>query len=134
MCGSTRLSSELGTDRIGILGFSAGGTVAVSAALNYARETRPAFVAPVYLQYDWAMKAAVPKDAPPLFVLAASDDQIGLAPHSVALYQDWVRAGRSAELHLYSQGGHGFGMRTQNLPSDTWIRLFHEWLGAEKFT
>ena len=47
-----------------------------------------------------------------------------LAPHSVRIYNDWPAGGRPAELHLYSTGGHGFGMRTQNLPSDRWIELF----------
>jgi hypothetical protein len=39
-----------------------------------------------------------------------------------------LQAEASAELHIYAQGGHGFGMRTQNLPSDTWIDRFGEWL------
>jgi len=45
--------------------------------------------------------------------------------------QDWIKAGKSAELHLYSKGGHGFGMRTQNLPSDHWIELFTNWLDVQ---
>ena len=59
-----------------------------------------------------------------MFLAAATDDQLGLAPASVALYNDWTAAGKSAELHLYAAGGHGFGMRTQNLPSDSWIDRF----------
>lgn len=117
--------------RIGIIGFSAGGTVTAAVGYNYTAATRPDFVAPIYLQYDWVIKTAVPADAPPLFLLAATDDQIGLAPHSVRLYSDWVAAGKSAELHLYATGGHGFGMRTQNLPSDRWIELFGAWLGMQ---
>ncbi len=112
------------SDRIGIMGFSAGGTVATSVAYNYAPESRPAFAAPIYPAYDWAIKAGVPGDAPPMFILAASDDQLGLAPNSVALYTDWTVAGKSAELHLLAKGGHGFGMRKQNRPSDRWIELF----------
>lgn len=118
-------------NRIGMIGFSAGGTVTASVAYNYTAATRPDFVAPIYLQYDWTVKTAVPADAPPLFLLAATDDQIGLAPHSVRLYNDWVAAGKSAELHLYATGGHGFGMRSQNLPSDRWIELFGDWLGMQ---
>jgi acetyl esterase/lipase len=120
-------------DRIGIIGFSAGGTVAASVANNYSAESRPDFVAPIYLQYDWTVKADVPEDAPPMFILAASNDQLGLAPHSVRLYNDWTAAGKSAELHLYSTGGHGFGMRKQNLPSDHWIELFANWLQVQGF-
>ncbi|MEZ4870617.1 MAG: alpha/beta hydrolase fold domain-containing protein [Caldilineaceae bacterium] len=126
-------AADYGIDpnRIGIIGFSAGGTVAASVAYNYTAASRPDFVAPIYLQYEWTIKDRVPADAPPLFVLAATDDQIGLAPHSVEMYKDWVAAGKSAELHLYATGGHGFGMRTQNLPTDRWIELFGDWLGGQ---
>ncbi len=116
-------------ERIGIIGFSAGGTVAMSAALNYTAETRPNFVAAIYAAYNWAIKGSgVPADAPPAFVLAASDDPLGLAPQSVTIYQDWIAAGKSAELHLYSKGGHGFGMKLQHQPSDQWIERFADWL------
>ena len=119
--------------RIGIIGFSAGGTVAASAAYNYTADSRPDFAAPIYLQYEWTIKKGVPADAPPMFLLAATDDPLGLAPHSVNLYTDWTKAGKSAELHLLSKGGHGFGMRTQNLPSDHWIELFATWLKVSGF-
>lgn len=118
-------------NRIGIIGFSAGGTVTAAVGYNYTPASRPDFVAPIYLQYEWAPHSTVPVDAPPLFLLAATDDGLGLAAHSVHLYNDWVAAGKSAELHLYSAGGHGFGMRTQNLPSDRWIELFADWLGVQ---
>jgi acetyl esterase/lipase len=118
-------------DRIGILGFSAGGTVAAAVAYNYQSENRPDFVAPIYLAYSWVPRKAVPADAPPMFILGATDDPLGLAPQSVALYRDWTAAGKSAELVLYAKGGHGFGMRKQNLPSDRWIERFAEWLGAQ---
>jgi acetyl esterase/lipase len=118
-------------ERIGILGFSAGGTVTASVAYNYSPVTRPNFVAPIYLAYEWVPKGEVPTDAPPMFVLAATDDPLGLAPQSVALYQHWTSAKKPAELHLYSKGGHGFGMRKQNLPSDHWIDRFADWLDAQ---
>lgn len=119
-------------ERIGIIGFSAGGTVTSSVVMNYTAETRPNFAAPIYLAYGWTIKdKGVPADAPPLFVLAATDDQLQLAPQSVQIYQDWVKAGKPAELHLYSKGGHGFGMRKQHLPSDRWIQLFADWLDVQ---
>ncbi len=126
-------AKEYGIDpeRIGIIGFSAGGTVAASVAYNHTPETRPDFAAPIYLQYDWTPKGRVPEDAPPLFILAATDDQLGLAPHSVALYIDWTKARKPAELHMLARGGHGFGMRKQNLPSDHWIQLFADWLDGQ---
>lgn len=128
-----RHASEYGLipNRIGIMGFSAGGTVTASVIYNYTPETRPDFAAPIYLQYEWAPKEGVPADAPPLFILAATDDPLGLAPHSVNLYSDWTKAKKSAELHLLAKGGHGFGMRKQNLPSDNWIELFAVWLDGQ---
>lgn len=118
-------------DRIGIIGFSAGGTVTASVAFNYTRETRPDFAAPIYLQYEWVPEGAVPADAPPLFILAATNDPLGLATHSLDLYRDWTSQGKSAELHIYAKGGHGFGMRKQGLPSDHWIKLFADWLQVQ---
>ncbi len=128
-----RRAKEFGVNpaRIGILGFSAGGIVAASVAFGYSPESRPDFVAPIYHGYDRTIKGAVPVDAPPMFLLAATDDGLGLAPHSVRLYADWTAAKKSAELHLYSKGGHGFGMRKQDLPSDRWIDLFTDWLGVQ---
>jgi acetyl esterase/lipase len=119
-------------DRIGIMGFSAGGTVTASVAFNYSPETRPDFVAPIYLAYNWTIKTgSVPVDAPPMFILAATDDPLGLGPHSVDLYRDWTAARKPAELHLYQKGGHGFGMRKQNLPTDHWIERFADWLEVQ---
>src|SRR5262249_48014539 len=116
-------------ERVGIIGFSAGGTVSTSVAFRYSAENRPAFVGSIYT-YIGAVKAAdVPKDAPPIFVAAATND--GLAPDSVSLYSKWLAAGKPAEIHIYSKGGHGFGMRKQNLPSDQWIERFGEWLNVQ---
>jgi hypothetical protein len=44
------------------------------------------------------------------------------------LYEKWIAAHKSAELHIYSKGGHGFGMRKQNLPVDHWIDRFADWM------
>lgn len=119
-------------DRVGIIGFSAGGTVAAGATYQGEGETRPAFAAPIYAYLPLSLKdVAAPENAPPLFIAAASDDQLNLAPHSIALYNQWLAAKAPVELHMYSTGGHGFGMRTQYLPSDTWIDRFGEWLEAQ---
>jgi len=119
-------------DRVGIIGFSAGGALTAEVAFHYAPESRPAFVAPIYpgaLLKD----APVPPDAPPMFIAAATDDSLGLAPQSVALYQKWLAAHKSAELHMYAKGGHGFGMRKQNIPTDHWIDRFADWLQLQGF-
>jgi acetyl esterase/lipase len=115
-------------DHVGIIGFSAGGAVAAGVAFGYQPEGRPAFVAPIYAGAGRFKEAPVPADAPPMFLAAATDDQLGLAPDSVALYEKWTGAHKSAELHMYAKGGHGFGMRKQNLPTDQWIDRFTDWL------
>ena len=121
-------------DKIGMIGFSAGGTLAVSVAYECDDESRPNFLASIYAQYDWALKTPqVPEAAPPIFILAATNDQLGLAAHSVRIYEDWTQAKKSAELHLYAKGGHGFGMRKQNLPSDEWPQPFYTWLVAQGY-
>ncbi len=117
--------------RIGLMGFSAGGSVTIGVALNYEAGSRPDFVAPIYAYLGVLGDEEVPKDAPPLFALAASDDPLGLAEHSVQLYSKWLAAKKSAELHMFSKGGHGFGMKTQNKPSDHWIDIFGDWLDGQ---
>jgi acetyl esterase/lipase len=105
--------------------------VTAGVAFQYAPEGRPAFVAPIY--GSMLKDAPVPADAPPMFITAATDDSLGLAPASIALYQKWTGARKSAELHMYAKGGHGFGMRQQNIPTDHWIDRFVEWLQLEGF-
>ena len=123
-------ASEWGvsTDRVGIIGFSAGGTVAAGVALGYAPDGRPAFAALIYAAGSRFKDSSVPVDAPPVFIAAATDDNLGLAPDSVALYEKWTSAHKPAELHMYAKGGHGFGMRKQNLPADHWIDRFADWM------
>jgi len=118
-------------NRIGILGFSAGGWVAAGVALEGRGESRPDFSAPIY--------GAMPKDvtAPPnpmpLFLVHADDDKtVNPLTTSLRIYESWRKAGAPVEMHIYSQGGHGFGMKMKNLPSDTWIDRFWEWLQAQK--
>jgi acetyl esterase/lipase len=117
-------------DRLGILGFSAGGFVAAGAACAYDAESRPSFAAPIYALWD---PRPLPADAPPLFLAAATDDAMVEVDHSLALYSAWKAARRPVELHLYARGGHGFGMNRQGLPSDTWIDRFWDWLQSEGF-
>jgi acetyl esterase/lipase len=120
----------LSPDRVGIMGFSAGGSVTAGVAFRYAPDGRPAFVAPIYAAASAMKDAPVPSDAPPMFLAAATDDQLGLAPDSIALYNSWTGAHKSAELHMYAKGGHGFGMRKQGIPTDHWIDRFGEWMDA----
>lgn len=120
-------------DRVGIIGFSAGGTVAAGVSVHYKPEGRPAFVAPIYAAARSFADVTVPVDAPPMFIAAATDDNLGLAPDSIAIYQKWASAGKPAELHMYEKGGHGFGMRQHNIPTDHWIDRFADWLDLQGF-
>ena len=123
----------IAANRIGIMGFSAGGTVAASAAFNYTAANRPDFVAPIYPYIPAILQGVVAADAPPLFLTTATDDGLNLAPHSVDLYSRWLAAKHPAELHMYQKGDHGFGMRKQNIPTDNWIERFGDWLGLNGF-
>jgi acetyl esterase/lipase len=120
-------------ERVGIIGFSAGGSVTMGVGTQYTAESRPAFLAPIYAGGSRFKDAPVPADAPPMFVLAATDDNLGLAPDSVMLYEKWTAAHKPAELHMYEKGGHGFGMRQHGIPTDRWIERFVDWLELEGF-
>src|SRR5262249_40011147 len=88
-------------DRIGIMGFSAGGMVTMGVVMDADKVSRPDFAAPIYGGGTGGAK--VPEDAPPLFILCASDDHLAAAS-SFRLYSDWKLAGRPVELHLYEKG------------------------------
>jgi len=118
----------LAPDRIGMLGFSAGGAVTASVAFEHDAGSRPDFAGVIY--GGGRADVPVPDDAPPLFVLCAADDPMVPPRTSVRLYEDWRAAGHSAELHIYAQGGHGFGMQVRGLPTDTWIERFADWLAV----
>jgi predicted peptidase len=122
---------NLDANRIGIMGFSAGGTVTSSTLFNYTKENRPDFAAPIYPYFPTEMHGTVANDAPPIFIVTASNDGLGLAPHSIDLYSKWLTSKHDAELHMYARGDHGFGMRKQNLPTDNWIERFYDWLGVQ---
>ena len=115
-------------DRIGMIGFSAGSSVTINVALEHDSESRPSFAAAIYSA--GTNDIPVPDDAPPLFILCADDDDMA-SPISIRLYSDWRASGHPAELHIYAQGGHGFGMTPQDLPTDSWIERLHEWLCAQ---
>lgn len=124
---------DLDPNKIGIMGFSAGGAVTMGATFNYDDFNKPNFVIPIYAWMDVIPMSPVPADAPPIFVVCASDDPLNLAPASVDIYNAWLKAEKSAELHMFAKGGHGFGMRTQNLPSDKWIERLGEWMEMQGF-
>lgn len=122
---------ELGVspDKIGLMGFSAGGSVTMGVAFNASEDKMPDFLVPVYAWMTIMGEYEVPEEAPPIAVVCASNDL--LAQESVKLYAAWQDSGVPAEIHMYSKGGHGFGMLKQNLPSDTWLARVYEWAVVE---
>lgn len=128
-------AAQYGIDpkKIGIMGFSAGGTVTAGVSFNYTAESRPDFAAPIYLYLDALGQVTVPVDAPPLFIAAATDDELGFVPQSIRLYNLWQAAKKRVELHVFSKGGHGFGMRKANQPVGKWAELFSNWLKLEGY-
>ena len=116
--------------KVGIMGFSAGGYVAVQAALDHTAANRPAFVASIYGCCENAAEVKVPDDAPPIFFLHAYNDPVSAS--SPSLFLAWKAANKPAELHTYAAGGHGFGMPKHDQPTDNWIERFGDWLRYQK--
>jgi acetyl esterase/lipase len=134
---------NLSRDRIGVLGFSAGGELAARAAMSFDsgkadaadavehESSRPDFQALIYPGSPGA-DAMPPKDAPPAFLCVAFDDR-GPAATALSLTQKFRDAGINAELHIYSRGGHGFGMRDRPLPITSWALRLQDWMGDHGF-
>lgn len=124
---------ELGIDptKIGIMGFSAGGGVAVNAALRYDKQSRPDFVGAIYAGYR--VVSPVPKDLPPLFIATTDDDNLVSPMSSSRLYEDWHKQQTRVELHIFGNGLHGFGMGRDNTLTRTCKLLFENWMRTYGF-
>jgi len=107
---------KLNPNKIGFMGFSAGGAVTMGVTYNYSKANRPDFIVPIYPWTTVLPVQAAPENAPPMLVICATDDPLGLASGSVELYTSWLKAQKSVGLHMYTKGGHGFGMKEQGLP------------------
>lgn len=122
----------LSPDRIGFLGFSAGAMVTSGTLLQTDATARPSFAALIYGGPFGAMPA-IPANLPPMFLAWARDDAVALDP-VVRFHDALTAAGHKPEVHMFSAGGHGFGMRTQGTSSDHWIDAFLYWLEAQGLT
>lgn len=122
------------SDKIGIIGFSAGGTLAASAGLEFTSDKdRPDFIAPIYGALHVLDLAKLPTHPMPLFLAVTSDDAFGFQNQAIDIYKIWNKAKAPVEMHIYQKGNHGFGMRKQNLPSDLWIETFRAWMKDNGF-
>jgi acetyl esterase/lipase len=121
---------NINPNKIGLMGFSAGGAVTMEAAYTSISKNQPNFIAPIYPWMLIVDKQKVPLNKPPAFISCANDDPLMLATPSVQIYQDWISAGAEAELHMFSKGGHGYGMNKINSPVDRWSQLLVDWILA----
>jgi acetyl esterase/lipase len=115
--------------RVGIMGFSAGGGIAVGTALAERSDASPDFLVSLY--GPSLQDVNVPAHAPPLFI-AVGSTHFNVTNGCLALFAAWKAAGKPAEIHVYDQVSAGFGMSKRGLPVDSWSDRLLEWLIARK--
>jgi acetyl esterase/lipase len=139
-------------DRVGIIGFSAGGHLAVATATSFEKRTykpvdeidkqscRPDFAIPVYSGYlkakdsdDLAPGVRLPKGTPPMFIVHGGADPISEPAGSVILYRELKKVGVSAELHIFATATHDFGVRKSDRPVSKWTAACEAWLRDQGF-
>ena len=139
-------------ERIGIVGFSAGGHLAMATATSFDKRTyqpvdevdeiscRPDFAIPVYSGYlkakdkdEVAASLRIPTNTPPVFLAHGGEDIISPPEHSVLMYLALKRAGVPAELHVYANTTHDFGVRTNDRPYSKWTASCADWLRHQEF-
>lgn len=110
--------------KLGVIGFSVGGQMAADLSLS-SGETRPEFAVIVYPR---TLPTPATNSTSPTFLIHATDDKSEDANASLAYYKSLKDAGASVEMHLYSEGGHAFGIRPTGLPIQNWPELMLAWL------
>lgn len=147
-------AAEWGIDprRVGIIGFSAGGHLAMATATSFDQrmyepvdaldeiDCRPNFAIPVYSGYlkakdkdELAPGLRVPARTPPVFLVHGDEDVISSPEHSVLMYLALKRAGVSAELHVYASTAHDFGVRPSERVHSKWTGLCADWLREQGY-
>lgn len=143
---------HIAPDKIGVIGFSAGGHLAADVSTHWRKRTyeaidaadetscRPDFAILLYpghmLEHTtrkFELNPTVPVDAntPPTFIAQAEDDPVDPVDNSLVYYIALKKAGVAAELHLYAQGGHAFGSRRGYAPiTHQWPSLLETWLAT----
>jgi acetyl esterase/lipase len=147
-------ASEWGIDpqRIGMIGFSAGGHLAAATATSFENRTyntvddidkiscRPDFAIPVYSGYlkakdkfELAPGLNIPPGTPPFFLVHGGADIISEPENSVVMYLALRKRGIPAELHIYAGAAHDFGVRKSDHPYSTWTESCAQWLRRYEF-
>jgi acetyl esterase/lipase len=122
---------RIDAERVGIIGFSAGGGVAVGAALAAKADASPDFLVSVY--GPSLQDVNVPAHAPPLFI-AVGATHFNVTNGCLALFAAWKAAAQPAEIHVYDGISAGFGMTKRGQPVDGWTDRLYEWLLARELT
>jgi acetyl esterase/lipase len=135
---------KIDTARLGAIGFSAGGELVALDSLRPGAgddaasdpidrlDARPAFQALIYPGRSGDIQPT--KDSPPAFLACGANDRKDISEGLAEVYLRFKRAGASAELHVYSNAGHGFGVRASNKgPHAAWPERFLEWMGSLGF-
>ena len=137
----------LNSDRIGVMGFSAGGSLCARASTRFAEETyqkidqidnlssRPDFSMLIYPAYldngdnrSITPELTITKETPPFFIFATADDVYG---NSALVMTGALRDAKiPVDLHFLNNGGHGYGLRSGNVAAETWPKLAEAWLKA----
>jgi acetyl esterase/lipase len=138
---------KINPQRIGVLGFSAGGHLTANLSNNYDQKTyepvddadklsaRPDFALPIYPAYlvekkqldKLAPDMKVTTDTPPTFLVQTEDD--GIHVENVLFYYLTLKQAKvPAELHVYPKGGHGYGLRPSEQTVTTWPKRAEEWM------
>lgn len=136
--------------QIGMVGFSAGGHLALATATSFEKRTyapidtidefscRPDFAVLCYSGYlkakdkdEVSPGIRIPADTPPILLAHSSDDMISTPEHSVIMYLALQRAKVRSELHIYATGDHDFGVRQNDKLPSSWTQLCLNWLVSE---
>ena len=123
---------HISKDKIGFLGFSAGGGVAIAATMTADSMERPDFLCTNF--GPSLMPVTVTQDAPPVLIMTRADHP-NVAAGRVALFMEWKKAGANAELHMYGDGKGPYELmpQTDETTTETWSNQMIHWLKAKGF-
>jgi predicted esterase len=123
---------HINKEKIGFLGFSAGGGVAIAATMSANSMECPDFLCTNF--GPSLMPVTVPVDAPPLLIMTRADHP-NVAAGLVALFMEWKKAGANAELHIYGDGKGPYELmpQTGETTTETWSTQMLQWMKAKGF-
>ncbi len=127
---------NLDVEKIGVMGFSAGGYLSgavitqmyVPDNVDYESAIRPDFACLIYPGVNKQHNSRVDSTLPPVFITVAADDQTTPAPRSISFYEKLYENSIPAELHVFQNGSHGFGLGENRGMVNSWPQLFEKWL------